>query len=107
MLSYGDLRKFSFQYADTHRETLNATYDSANDFARDFELPEEVFEAYLDQAREGGAEVEWGRNDRSELLVRTRIKAMIGRQVWGSSAFYPVIHQADLGMQTALEALGQ
>lgn len=107
VLSYGDLRKFSFQYADTHRETLNATYETPNDFARDFELPKEVFEAYLDQAREGGAEVEWGRNDRSELLARTRIKAMIGRQVWGSSAFYPVIHQADLGMQTALEALGQ
>lgn len=107
VLSYGDLRKFSFQYADTHRETLNATYETPNDFARDFELPEKVFEAYLDQAREGGAEVEWGRNDRSELLARTRIKAMIGRQVWGSSAFYPVIHQADLGMQTALEALGQ
>lgn len=107
VLSYGDLRKFSFQYADTHRETLNATYETPNDFARDFELPEKVFEAYLDQAREGGAEVEWGRNDRSELLVRTRIKAMIGRQVWGSSAFYPVIHQADLGMQTALEALSQ
>ena len=105
VLSYGNLRKFSFEYADSHREELKNQFTDAETFARNFELPEAVFEDYLDLAKEGGAQTDWGRNERSEFLVRTRIKAMVGRQLWGSEAFYPVIHHTDLTLQTARNSL--
>ena len=103
VLSYGDLRKFSFDYADQHRIELKDNYARAGDFARDFVLPEEVYEDYLKMAVEGGANTDWGKTQRAELLVRTRIKAMIGRQIWGSEAFYPIIHQNDLAIQGAIQ----
>lgn len=104
VLSYGILRKFSFEYADKHRDELKSTYSNAEEFSRSFDLSDEVFDDYLKRAKEGGAQTEWGRNERSELLVRTRIKAMIGRQIWGSEAFYPVIHQTDLTLTEAMKS---
>jgi len=105
VLSYGNLRKFSFEYADSHREDLKAKYVAAAEFSHSFELPDEVYQDYLNQVKEGGAQTEWGRNERSEFLVRTRIKAMIGRQIWGTEAFYPVIHQTDYTLEAATKAL--
>ena len=75
VLSYGDLRKFSFEYTDQYRNEFRERYSDAMEFAREFELPEDVYQLYLQQARENGALTEWGHNDRSELLVRTQIKA--------------------------------
>jgi len=105
VLSYGDLRKFSFNYADRNREVLKEQYSQASEFVQNFDLPSSVYTDYLKLAEESGANTQWGKTERAELLVRNRIKAMIGRQIWGSDAFYPVIHQNDLVIQAAVNPL--
>lgn len=98
----GLIYQFAFDYADRNRDKLK-DYDSAAAFVEQFQLPAAVYTQFLDFARQRGLSPQ--NQSHSEELIRINLKAYIGRNVFGSEAFFPVLHTQDQAMQKAVEVL--
>jgi carboxyl-terminal processing protease len=103
-LSYsGILNEFAFDYADKNRQVLSSEYTSES-FKQQFE----VTRALLNSLYQYAEEKDLKRNDqdiaRSGKFISIRLKALIGRNIWGNDVYYPVISEDDNALQEALKA---
>lgn len=104
VLNSGLTSQFAYDYVDDHRNTLQS-YKSATDYIRNFEVSETVFSNFLKKSDEmkivrTPAEV----IDASPYL-KNQIKAYIGRQLFKSEAFFPVLLNEDKTFNRALDLL--
>lgn len=104
----GVLNTFALSHVDEHRAELLATYTGPEDFRERFRISEALFEGLLQQAENEGID----RNEedlvRSKELLELRLKALIARDLWDTSAYWQVINAenpVDRSFQKALEAL--
>lgn len=98
----GLIYRFAFDYADRHRHNL-LQYGEAARFVESFRLPDAVYHEFVEFVRKQGLNP---RNQpESESLIKLNLKAYIGRNVFGSEAFFPVLHQQDQAFHKAMEVL--
>lgn len=100
----GLIYRFAFDYADNHREMLKR-YETADSFVREFNVEQSVVNAFIEFATREGIEYKADEFNQSSGLIRSQIKAYIGRNIYGNDAFYPVINQRDAAVEKALEVL--
>ena len=106
MLNSGLTSQFAYDYVDDHRTELQL-FKSAKDFTNKFEVSEAVFSNFLKKADglkiiRTPAEVK----DASPYL-KNQIKAYIGRQLFKSEAFFPVLLREDKAFNRAMEILNK
>lgn len=104
VLNSGLTSQFAYDYVDDNRGKLQS-YKSAADYIRNFEVSESVFNNFLKKSDEmkiirTPAEV----TDAAPYL-KNQIKAYIGRQLFKSEAFFPVLLNEDKTFNRALELL--
>ena len=104
VLNSGLNSQFAYDYVDDHRNTLQS-FKSADEFIQKFELSDASFNNFLRRADElkiirTPAEVK----DAAPYL-KNQIKAYIGRQLFKSEAFFPVLLKEDKTFNKALELL--
>ncbi|HSV89032.1 MAG TPA: S41 family peptidase [Bacteroidales bacterium] len=103
-VNQGLINRFAFQYADRNRNALQR-FENASGFVRQFNLTTAIYQDFLSFAKAEGLEIPARISRVSEDLIRLNLKALIGRNIFGMEAFFPVIHQRDLAFRKALEVL--
>jgi carboxyl-terminal processing protease len=105
LLIKGDINSIAFDHADRLRDRLVEKFDGPKDFLEDYEVPASLMERILDRGKEKGLEYERGERELIKEELRTRVKALIGRNIWNEEAYYPIILQEDPVFQQALKLL--
>lgn len=104
----GILNTFALGHVDTHRAELLSTYPTVAAFARDFTITGQLAETLQEQAIAEGVAQDGEGWARSRELIALRLKALIARDIWDTSAYWQVINAenpVDRSFQKALEAL--
>ncbi len=99
----GHIYTYAFSYADNNRASLE-NFGSAQSFVEDFAINSVIYEQFLDYVQERGMSLPQPVNSRTELHIRTNLKAYIGRNIFGAEAFYPVLNTIDNSVSKALDA---
>ncbi|MCB0767672.1 MAG: hypothetical protein KDB95_10745, partial [Flavobacteriales bacterium] len=93
---------------DENRNEWLTTYPNVEVFAQHFEVSEAMAKALQDQASKEEVEFSAEGWERSKELIELRLKALIARDLWDTSAYWQVINAVnpvDRSFQKAIEAL--
>jgi carboxyl-terminal processing protease len=96
----GIFRQFSFEYADKRREELLALSNVSN-----FVVTPELLDEFVGYGTLKGIRFLEKEYQRSKYLISNRLKATIVMHIWKNEGFYPVIHENDNAVKSALEVL--
>ena len=100
----GIFYQFGFQFVDKNRATLTKKYTEAN-FNSEFKITDEILQQVYDFATKKGIEFDEKGAKTAELTIKNRLKATIGRNLFGNKVFYQVINKDDVVVAKAIEAL--
>lgn len=100
----GMFYQFGFDYVDTHRLGLKDNF-TANEFVQNYKVSEAVLKEFYSYAER--KEIEYNQEEAllSKGLIKNRLKAAIGRNLYGDQVFYQVVNQEDSAMDKAIELL--
>lgn len=104
----GVLNTYALDHVELHRETLLRNYPDVEQFRLRFQVEDEVLNGLVAQAEKDGVEQDPEGFARSRELIALRLKALIARDLWNTSAYWQVINASnpvDRSFQRALEAL--
>ncbi len=104
----GVLNTFALAYVDEHRAKLLASYSGPDAFRRQFVVDAGLEAGLAEAATKDGIEPDPSGMARSKGLIDLRLKALIARDLWNTSAYWQVINAdnpVDRSFQKALEAL--
>jgi carboxyl-terminal processing protease len=105
IVSYrGIINQFGFDYADHNRTSLNA-YHGYEEFNNRFSIDSGIFDAFVNYAKDKGVSPEVQGLKRSAVVLETRLKAYIARNIWGNDGFYAVMADDDNVLKVAMEAI--
>jgi len=97
----GILRDFAFDYTGTIREEL--TLMGLINFISTFEIDTKTLIQLQKYCEKQGQKFSVEMFDSYDLkIVKTQLKAQIGRNIWNDEAFFPIIHEIDNTFQRAL-----
>lgn len=106
-LNYGGMfYLFGFDYTDGHRESLLSDYSEQN-FSRKFQVNEMLLRDFYDFAAEKGIEYDAIGAKESAEVIKNRIKASIGRNLFGNSVYYEILNQEDMTLKEGIEILAK
>lgn len=100
----GIFYQFGFRYVDKNRKDLIKDYNE-NNFAKDFTISNNILKEMYDFAATKGIEFDSEGAASAEAIIKNRLKATIGRNVFGDKVFYEVINKEDAVVEKALEVL--
>lgn len=100
----GLIYRFAFDYADNHRERLK-NYETAKRFVNEFQVDQATLSEFTRFATREGVRMNEEEYRAAVQLIKTHIKAYVGRNIFGNEAFFPVMNQRDPGVLEALDAL--
>ncbi|MBK6830627.1 MAG: PDZ domain-containing protein [Flavobacteriales bacterium] len=104
----GILNTFALNYVDLHRAELTQKYAGVEAFRTTFTVDPSLLSALETQAKTEGVEPDADGMMRSKDLIALRLKALIARDLWDTSAYWQVINAdnpVDRSFQRALEVL--
>jgi len=90
----GMFYQFGFQYVDEHRGELKNSYNERS-YVSNYTINGAVLKAFYDFVEESGIPYDEAGADSSEWIIKNRLKATIGRNIWGNGVFYQVINEED------------
>jgi carboxyl-terminal processing protease len=100
----GNLRNFCFEYADSHREELLA-FGSARNFFYTFDISKSLYKQFLNSL--DNIPTNKAQQAQSKDLVKSQLKALIGRQIFGNEAMYREFNSDDPVIKEALKELSK
>lgn len=104
VLNKGLLQKFSFDFTDRHRAELKNA-GSVNAMLKVLPPDEELLVEFVDYAKSNGVPARWYYINISRKLIVKDLKALIARDVFGTSAFYKVNNLTDPTVVRALQEM--
>ncbi len=97
---------FAYQYYTTHRETFKS-YKNAEDFTKNFQTTPELIGDFKTYAKKDSVPGLDHLTPRDETEIRTRLKAMLARQLYRTEGFYEAINAEDPMVKKALEVVAK
>ncbi len=94
-------REFALDYVTSNKEKLEAM--GLEKFKSDFTVSSEITNALVKLGEKEGVEFDEKGYETSSSYIKVYMKALIGRGVWKSKAFYPIFHQEDEVMKEAMK----
>jgi carboxyl-terminal processing protease len=82
----------AINYVDKHRADVLRQYKDVESFRKNFQPGPELNDAVMKLAKDAGIEPDSTGMARSKPLVDIRLKALIARDVWNTSAYWQVIN---------------
>lgn len=101
LLYNGVIYDFAFKYSDTHRKEL-LKYKGASGFITGFDVSMELIENFKEFSESKNILFDADGYQRSESIIKKRIKAYIARNIWGDEGFYPIWNADDRTVQAAI-----
>jgi carboxyl-terminal processing protease len=105
VLNKGLINKYTFEYADRHRETLSKSVNG-NDMADLLPDDDTLLQDFVEYARRNGVAPRWYYINISRDLLVNSLKAMIARNIHGVQGYFEVSNLTDPTVQAALDAFG-
>ena len=105
VLNKGLINKYTFEYADRHRETLSKSVNG-NDMADLLPDDDTLLQDFVEYARRNGVAPRWYYINISRDLRVNSLKAMIARNIHGVQGYFEVSNLTDPTVQAALDAFG-
>ena len=101
----GAINDFAFDYADAHRIELKAISpnDEGENYAMNYTLSNDIFTSFLDYAKGIGFSASKEDLQKSGDIIKNRLKALIGRNIWGNDVYYKILNQMDKDIEVALK----
>lgn len=105
LIRKGIINTYVLNYVDHEREKLKKTYEDVKSFDQNYEIAQEIFDGIIADAAK--AEVEFVEEDyeRSKKAIELRVKALMARNLYDSSAFYEVINDLNPAYKKAVKVL--
>ncbi len=94
-------REYTLLYYENNKKELEKM--SYEKYYNDFEVTDKMLDKLQALARENGIEYEQEEFEKSKPILKRRIKAWVGRSVWGNDAFYQIVYEDNDIFQRALE----
>ena len=82
-------------------------YASAESFINRFNIDKKMISEFEKYAEEKGVEKDTAGLELSLSLIKNRIKATVGRNLFGEEVFYPVINELDTTIKEALSIINK
>jgi carboxyl-terminal processing protease len=105
IVAKGIVNKYVTRYIDVNRATLNNTYKNFDAFNERFVITDEMMEELVGMAREEKVECDEQQLATATPLIKVQLKALIARDLWGTSEFYQVMNSTDNSVMRALTIL--
>ena len=106
VLNAGLFQQFAFKYVDINRAALKKMKDYKQ-FLRMLPPDEELLNDFVQYASQKDVPARWYYITQSRDLILSELKALIARDVFGNSAFYPILNRTDKTIFAALKALNR
>jgi len=103
-INRGLIYQYAFDYTDRNRIQM-LRFRNEDQFDRGFTVTEPVFADFVRYADQKGVKREGKDLVRSDLYIRTMLKAYIGRNLLDNAGFYPVLNTIDPAFNRALKEL--
>ncbi len=100
----GTILQFSFNYTDLKRGELEKDYKDGNRFISSFKVSEAMFSDFVEFAKDREINLEEELSDKVKALIKLRIKATIGRNLFDDEVFYRIYNQEDKMVLKAIDA---
>ena len=84
----GLINEFILTYMDNHRKELEAKYDNISKFKSSFNAEEELLNDFIEFATKNEVEKDEEQINTSKKLILVRLKALVARNLWDTSAFF-------------------
>jgi carboxyl-terminal processing protease len=97
--------QYAFEYTDKNRQTIKATYKDAAGFVKSFTVSNSMFEELIAYAVKNGVKTDASGIAASKEIIKTYLKAFVGRNIFNDEAFYPVIQKEDKTLLKAISVL--
>jgi carboxyl-terminal processing protease len=104
----GILNTFVLTFVDENRERLLTEYPDPETFRRTYKVTDALLDQLVAQAAKEEVEPDSAGLERSQALISIRLKALIARDLWDTSAYWQMINSenpVDRSFQRALEVL--
>ena len=103
MLRAGVTNDFALNFVDPRRDALAQQFPTMDDFIQKFEITEAMMTELIELSKEKEVEFNDEEYARSEFAIKTRVKALIGRNLYDYSAFYKVVNVLNPSYMKAVE----
>jgi carboxyl-terminal processing protease len=104
ILYSGIVNDFAFAYADRERAKLKA-FKTIDNFNRSFSITSSILSELVTYAEKNKIRKNEKEIKASESIIKTQLKALIARNIWGNAGFYPVIQEEDNVLKKAIELM--
>lgn len=101
----GIIPDFALSYTDDNREKLNSNYRDYVQFRKEFNVDDEMLNRFVAYAEKKNVKKDEKGLTNSNKLLRTQIKALIARDLWGINAYNYVVNDINNFYTKALECL--
>jgi carboxyl-terminal processing protease len=104
----GILNTFALTFVDENRQRLLTEYPDPETFRRSYKVTDALLDQLVAQAAKEEVEPDSAGLERSQALISIRLKALIARDLWDTSAYWQMINSenpVDRSFQRALEVL--
>ncbi len=101
----GLFNEFVLTYMDSHRKELEEKYADVAEFKNSFNAEKEVFDDFIKFADEKEIEKNKEQINTSKKLILIRLKALIARNLWDTSAYYQIANDLNNSFLKAIEEI--
>ncbi|SFP07827.1 carboxyl-terminal processing protease [Chitinophaga sp. YR627] len=106
MYSRSTFSNFTYQYFNSHKDEFKR-YKDATDFSNQFQVSNELYNAYKAFAVKDSIRGVESIKPHDENEIRTRLKALLARQMWSYAGFYESLNKDDEMMKKAIQVLNK
>lgn len=104
LLRQGIFNDFALAYVNAHRVELLQQYKTVTEFSQKFEI-KPLMHDFIAEAEEHGVPFDTLGMERSGPYIEQRLKALIARNLWNTSAYFQVVNALDPVVTKAVEAI--
>ncbi len=105
IVAKGVVNEFASKYFEKHKEELKKKYTSFEIYNADYEMPESALKELIDLATAEKIILNQEEFDQSKAFIKTQLKALFARRIWGLNSFFRVMNKENEPCQKAIEIL--
>ncbi|PCI94083.1 MAG: peptidase S41 [Flavobacteriales bacterium] len=101
----GLLNEFVLEYMDNHRKDLELKYNDVENFKQFFNAEEEMLTNFIEYAEKNEIEKNEEQINISKKLITIRLKALVARNLWNTSAYFQIANDLNDSYLKAIEEI--
>ncbi|NQX97717.1 MAG: S41 family peptidase [Flavobacteriales bacterium] len=101
----GLLNDFVLDYMDNNRSSLKEKYNDVNTFKSSFNAEKELLDDFIVYAEKNEVEKNDEQIETSKKLLTIRLKALIARNLWNTSAYFQIANELNDSYLKAIEEI--